>query len=87
MCTKDGNTYKSYSMFYYFDYVDKDGNYKYSTYDTNYNTMTFVAVDAKYVGTLPFTVFKTSDAAAQYCQTGIKANIYKPGKSPFLRMP
>ena len=80
LCTKDGNTYKSYSMFYYFDYVDKDGNYKYSTYDTKYNTMTFVAVDAKYVGTLPFTVFKTSDAAAQYCQTGIKANIYKPGE-------
>lgn len=79
-CTNDGDTYKSYSMFYYFDYVDINGNYKYSSYDSNYNTMSYVAVNAKYIGTLPFTVFKTSDAAAQYCQTGVKANIYKPGE-------
>ncbi len=79
-CTKDGETYKSYRMFYYFDYVDANGKYKYSTYDSNYNTMSLVIVNAKYIGTLPFTVFKTASAAAQYCQTGIKADIYKPGE-------
>lgn len=77
---KDGDSYKSYNMFYYFDYVSSAGAYKYTSYDTNYGNMTYVSVDAKHVGTLPFTVFRTQTAVAHYCQTGVKTDVVEAGK-------
>lgn len=78
--TKDGDSYKSYSMFYYYAIVNADGAYRYSFADSDYGAITAISVDEKYLGNLPFPVFASFASVGNYFQTGIISDVYEAGQ-------
>lgn len=78
--TKDGDSFKSYNMFYYYSLVNADGTYRYGFMDSDYGTMSTFGSEEKYLGNLPFPVFASFASLGDYFQTGVISDVYEAGQ-------